>query len=136
MKAELAEGDLRQKGGTRAAAGNGMERRGRLGDGLTTRAGQLLTYGLEDEPACRDPLQALGHDLPELAQCPSAAGTGGRAGNDHAPARQVLRERSASGLRSLQSPASRLQIIRRYSPVLYLSFRVELSCALLQVLQS
>ena len=60
----------------RPAAHDRVKGRGRLGDGLTTAAGEFLPHGLDDFPLPRDDLQRFGHILAEFHEGAAAAGAG------------------------------------------------------------
>src|SRR5512133_3078786 len=65
--------DHRQQPGAGPAAGDGMERRRRLGDLLARPAGELLADGLDHLPLPGDHLQRLGDILAQLNQLALAA---------------------------------------------------------------
>ena len=93
MLAVLLEQDHRQQAGAGPASGHDVERRRRLVDALAVPARELLAHVLDHLPLAGDDFQGLGHVLAQLRQaCSAAAGAGGRSGNDHALARQVLGE--------------------------------------------
>jgi hypothetical protein len=84
---------------------------------------------LDDEPACRHPLQALGHDLAQLAHTPATARASGGGWIDHPRARQVLGKRTPGRLATGKAAYfGRLAGIGRLG-------RLRLSRGLLQVLQ-
>ena len=98
MQPVLGEDHLGQEVRPGAPACDRVERSGRFRDRLARAAGHLLAHVLDDEPACRHPLQALGHHLAQLAHTPATARTSGGSRIDHARARQVLGKRTAGRL--------------------------------------
>ena len=86
---ELCVQDRRQQLGPGPATGDGVERRRRLGDGLTRPAGELLPDRSNDLPPAWHQFQRLGDILAQLGQLALAARAGGRAGEHHALARQM-----------------------------------------------
>jgi hypothetical protein len=105
--AELGLQDHRQELRAGAAAGDRMEGRRRLGDGLAGAAGELLADGLDDLPLPGHDLQRLGDVLAQLGEPAAAAGAGRRCWDHHALARQVLRQRRAGGLTARGGAAGR-----------------------------
>ena len=95
---ELRFQDHCQQVRARPAAGDRMEGRRRLGDGLASPAGKLLPHRLHHLPLARDHLQRLGDRLSELGKHAPAAWACGRARNHHPLARQVRRQRQARRL--------------------------------------
>jgi hypothetical protein len=95
----LLEQDHGEQARPGKAAWQHAERRRRLADLLAVPAGKLLAHRLHHLPLPRYHLERLGHVLAELGQ-PARAATaaGGRAGHDHALARQMRRERLAGRL--------------------------------------
>ena len=87
--AVLGMEDHRQQPGAGPAAGDGMERRRRLGDLLARPAGELLTDGLDHLPLPGDHLQRLGDVLAQLDQLALAARADRGRRNDDALARQM-----------------------------------------------
>jgi hypothetical protein len=84
---------------------------------------------LDDKPARRHPLQALGHHLAQLAHTPATARASGGGRIDHARARQVLGKWTPGRLATGKpTHFGRLAGIRDLG-------RVRLSRGLLQVLQ-
>ena len=112
----LAEHHLGQQVGTGTAAGDWMERRRRLADRLAAAAGHLLAHVLDDEPARRQSLQALGDLLAQLANGTAAAGTRDRRRVDDARTRQVFGQRPAGRLARCRAAAGRASRARFGGP--------------------
>src|ERR1700756_4331899 len=94
---------LKQDHGEQAGAGKAarqhVERRRRLANLLAVPAGELLAHVLHHLPLPRHHFQRLGDVLAELGEPDrTAAGAGGRAGNNDPLPRQVRRERLACRL--------------------------------------
>jgi hypothetical protein len=90
--AELGLENHGQQVRPRPAAGNGVEWRRRLGDGLAESAGEPFADGLDDLPLDWLDLEHFGRILAQLRQLAATAGAGGRARDDHPLARQVGRQ--------------------------------------------
>ena len=101
--AELAVEDHRQQPGTGPAAGDRVERRRRLGDGLARPAGELLPHGLDHLPLARDHFERLGDVLAQLDELAAAARAGARRRDDDPLARQMRRQRGAYRLLAFEA---------------------------------
>ena len=98
VRTELAVQDHRQQAGAGSPAGDRMERRRRLGDGLASPTGEPLPHGLDHLPLARDHFQRLGDVLAQLGELAAAARAGTRRRDDDALARQMRRQRRAHRL--------------------------------------
>ena len=96
--AELGLQDRRQQFRPGAAAGDRVEWRGRLGDGLAGAAGEPLADSLDHLPLPGHHLQRLRDVLAQLGQLAAAAGAGSRGRDDDPLARQVGRQGRAHRL--------------------------------------
>ena len=111
--AELGFQDHRQQLGASPAAGDRVERRRRLRDRLARPAGEPLPHRLHHLPPPRDHLQRFRDILAQLGQFAPAARALGRAGDDHALARQVRRQRPAHRLAAAGARARRQPLLVR-----------------------
>ena len=102
MQAVLGEQDVGQELRPGAPARDRVRRRRRLSDRFAGSARELLAHVLDHLPLARDQLQRLGHVLAQLVQNAAAAWAGRGRRIDHTLARQVLRQRPARRLASLE----------------------------------
>lgn len=99
MQAEFVEHNVRQQSRAGPTAGDGVERRRRLGDGGATAAGEFLAHMLDHPPLGGDALQRLGDVLAQLGQFSAAAGTGfGRRLDHNTETGQMIGQRAARRL--------------------------------------